>query len=62
MIKFKRIKSLGRRCFGSLGRFLRHPKTVGFIIRILGSVLVWVLKKIIVALLLYMGIALSDFL
>jgi len=53
----KRFKALGSRCIGGLGSLLRHPKTVVLVIRVLGGILIWLMKIAIVALLSNIGIA-----
>ena len=56
----KRFKALGSRCIGSLGSLLRHPKTVKLVIRMLGGILIWLMKIAIVALLSNIGIAIPK--
>lgn len=54
----KRVKALGGRCIGCIGRLLRHPMVVKTIVSALGGTLTWVLKLLIIALFTTIGIAL----
>lgn len=58
---YKRLKAFGRRCFDSLGSFLRHPKTVSLLLNVLGAILVWLTKMAIVVLLSEIGVTISLF-
>jgi hypothetical protein len=56
-----RLKAFGGWCIGILGSFLRHPKTVGLVMRVLGGLLVWVMKIFIVVLLSNIGVTVPVF-
>lgn len=53
----KCFKALGSRCIGKVGSLLRHPTAVVLVIRVLGGLLIWLMKIAIVALLSNIGIA-----
>lgn len=54
----KRLKAFGRRCVGKVGRFFGHPTMVRLMFLVVGSVLAWFLKLLIIALLSTAGLAL----
>jgi len=54
----ERLKAFGRRCVGKVGCFLGHPAMVRLVVLVVGSVLGWCLKLLIIALLSSAGIAL----
>ena len=54
----KRLKNFGKWCIGSLGSLLRHPKMVTLVLTLLGNILVWGGKVLIVVLLSKIGITL----
>ena len=53
---YKRLKAFGGRCIGILGSLLRHPKAVGVVTSVLGDLLIWLMKIVIVVLLSNIGI------
>ncbi len=58
---YKRLKTLGERCIGSLGSLLRHPKVVALVITVLGNILIWIIKVAIIVLLSNIGITIPMF-
>jgi hypothetical protein len=55
---YKRLKNFGKWCIGGLGCFLRHPKVVALVLTVLGNILVWGGKLLIIALLSKIGVTL----
>lgn len=52
-----RMKALVRGCVGSVGRLLRHPSVIGFLLRVSGAILIWLLKLLVIALVSQLGLA-----
>lgn len=56
MSLLKRLKALRGRFFGTVGRLLGHPLVVGLLLSLLGELLLWLTKGLIIGLLLFVGI------
>ncbi len=50
--------ALGRQCLSKVGRLLRHPTTIRIVVLVLGSLLTWLLKLLLVVLFTTTGLAL----
>lgn len=57
----KRLGALRGRLFGTVGRLLGHPLIVQVLISVLGKILLWLAKLVIIGLLSYVGITIPTF-